>query len=63
MRRAFVRFSTAAAGVLVAVCMLGVGLSAAITAQVPEIDASAIPAGIGVLTAGILILRARRGAK
>jgi hypothetical protein len=53
------------------VCAFGLGLlvltlSAADPLQaqiatVPEIDGSAIPAAVGILSAGVLMLKARRG--
>jgi hypothetical protein len=63
MRQTFVTAGTGAAAVFVAACVMGVELSAAVAPTVPEIDASVVPAAIGALAAGILIIRARRGAK
>jgi hypothetical protein len=40
----------------------GVGLSASVDV-VPEIDGGTLTTGLGLLTAGVLILRARRGSK
>ena len=38
-------------------------LWASAAAQVPEINGSSISAGLGLLAAGILIVRSRRGSK
>lgn len=46
-------------GVLVMMLSVAATLQAAID-PVPEIDAGAVPAALGILSAGVLILRARR---
>jgi hypothetical protein len=48
---------------LIAVVSIGSPLLAAVALPVPELDGSSVAAGLGVLTAGILILRARRRSK
>ena len=50
-------------GVLMLVYAIQGNLLATITAPVPEIDSSSISAGLGLLAAGILILRSRRRSK
>ena len=62
MRR-FTRISATAVGVLTAVCAVAGHAAAAAAVTVPELDASVVPAAIGVVTAGVLMLRARRGSK
>ena len=50
-----------AAGVIAVVLATGQLLAAAATPlPAPEIDATSVSAGLGIVTAGILILRARR---
>ena len=49
-----------AVGVLVAAGCLVPRLFAAGPAGVPEIDGSMVTAGVGLLAAGVLIIRARR---
>jgi len=48
-----------------AVSLIALGLvvpaSATVPQQVPEIDGASISAGLGLLAAGVLLLRARRG--
>ena len=46
-------------GLLTIVLSLGAGLSATVPAPVPEINGSTISAGLGLLTAGVLIVRSR----
>ena len=51
-------------GLVVAVVLaVNAPLLATSTVNVPEISASSISAGMGLLTAGVLILRARRRSK
>lgn len=50
-------------GLLTIVLSLGTGLSATVAAPVPEINASTISAGLGLLTAGVLIVRSRMRSK
>jgi hypothetical protein len=52
-----------AVGVLVLSCAGAGPAAAAIISTVPEIDASVVPAALGVITAGVLMLRARRRSK
>ena len=61
--RVFGRMGVAALGVLAVLCAIAGEAAAAIQSTVPEIDASVIPAAMGVVTAGVLMLRARRGPK
>ena len=56
----FTRVSAAALGVLAVVCGMQSDAAAAIVSTVPEIDASVVPAAMGVIAAGVLMLRARR---
>jgi hypothetical protein len=46
-------------GLLLILCSIGQSLSATV-AVTPEIDANSVATGLGLLTAGVLILRARR---
>ena len=60
------RTGAVALAVLVAVCALAGSAGAGIVPTVPtvpEIDASVVPAALGLATAGVLMLRARRGSK
>ena len=63
MRSGLSRICWYGLGVLMVVQAVGVHLLAGITNQVPEIDGGSISAGLGLLTAGILILRSRRRSK
>jgi MYXO-CTERM domain-containing protein len=47
-------------GVILAVAALTGSAYAGLTPSVPEVDASSITAALGVLSAGILVMRARR---
>jgi hypothetical protein len=47
-------------GVMLALTALASDASAGITVRVPEISASSVTAAMGLLSAGILVLRARR---
>ena len=47
-------------GVMLAIVSIAGSAYAGITPTVPEIGADSIAAGLGVLSAGILVLRARR---
>ena len=49
-------------GLLTILATMGIGLSASVTTT-PEIDGGTLATGLGLLTAGVLILRARRGSK
>ena len=63
--RSFERLSAAALGVLAVVCAAAGSAAASVPniPVVPEIDLSVIPAAAGIVTAGVLMLRARRGSK
>jgi hypothetical protein len=50
-------------GVSAIVCSIGANLLAVQQIGAPEIDGGSMATGLGLLAAGILILRARRGAK
>ena len=62
MRR-FVKTAAAALGVLIVVTAMADHAAAAIVSTVPEIDASVVPAAMGLIAAGVLMLRARRKSK
>jgi hypothetical protein len=47
-------------GVMLAIVSIASSAYAGITPTVPEIGADSIAAGLGLLSAGILVLRARR---
>ena len=47
-------------GVMLALVLTASGAYAGIVPAVPEIGADSIAAGLGVLSAGIMVLRARR---
>ena len=59
----FAKVSAAALGVLAVLCAVQGDAAAAASVTVPEIDATVVPAAVGVITAGVLMLRARRGSK
>lgn len=64
MRSAMMRGSLHGLGLAIAVLSIVSSAHASIsTAGVPEIDGSAIPAVLGMLSAGVLMLRARRRSK
>ncbi|CAN5724000.1 hypothetical protein BH18ACI5_BH18ACI5_14990 [soil metagenome] len=48
-----------AAGMLIVLASVATTVSAGITAPVPEIDGSSVTAGLGLLTGGVLVVRAR----
>jgi hypothetical protein len=50
-------------GVLIMAHMMGGTAWAGITQPVPEISAGSVTTALGLLSAGILVLRARRGSK
>jgi hypothetical protein len=50
-------------GVLIMVHMIGGTAAAGAVAPVPEISAGSVTTALGLLSAGILVLRARRGSK
>ena len=57
------RIAAFGVGPLIITISAATHLQAQTAAPVPEIDASGIAAGLGLLTAGVLILRARRRSK
>lgn len=59
MRVSVMRVCTFASALVVLVLSAAGGAQAQ-TAPVPEIDTSSIPAAVGLLSAGVLMLRARR---
>jgi hypothetical protein len=61
--RSLVRTVAAIGGVFTVVCAMAGNAAASIVQTVPEIDASVVPAAMGVVTAGVLMLRARRKSK
>ncbi len=50
-------------GLLTMVVSVGTSLFAGFAQTTPEIDAGSLSAGIGLVTAGVLILRSRRRSK
>ncbi len=46
-------------GILTVIAAVAVSVSATASAPVPEIDASSITAGVGLLAGGVMIVRAR----
>jgi MYXO-CTERM domain-containing protein len=64
MRSSIIRVASYGLAVLVAVHVLGgVALASFDPVSTPEIDGSSISAGLGLLAAGILVVRARRSSK
>ncbi len=65
MRSGIVRAATFGLGLFVVVLSIGGRLLAGTfnAAPAPEIDGSSITAGLGLLSAGVLILRSRRRSK
>jgi len=63
MRARFIEKATYGLGLLTIVLSLGASISATVAAPVPEIDASTVSAGLGLLTAGVLIVRSRMRSK
>jgi hypothetical protein len=59
MHSSLKRFGWLAAGVLLLVCSAA-DVAFAQVAPAPEIDGASIAAGLGVLGAGVMMLRARR---
>ena len=60
MSSGIVRVGSYALGLLIAVLSVDMPLLATVQVPVPEIDGSSFSAGLGLLSAGILILRSRR---
>ncbi len=63
MRARWIEKATYGLGLLTLVLSLGTQLFAATAAPAPEIDASSMSAGLGLLAAGILIVRSRMRSK
>jgi hypothetical protein len=63
MRSDIVRVGCYGLALLIAVLSVGSHLMAAVTINAPEIDGSSLSVGLGLLSAGVLILRARRRSK
>jgi hypothetical protein len=63
MRARWIEKATYGLGLLTVVLSLGTVLSATVSPAVPEIDATTISAGLGLLTAGVLIVRSRMRSK
>ena len=59
MQSRFVSGALFGAGVLGLVCSVAAGVGASAVPNVPEIDAMSITTGLGLLSAGVLIVRAR----
>jgi hypothetical protein len=59
MRARWIETATYGLGLLTGVLSLGTRLFALELAQAPEIDASSMSAGLGLLAAGVLIVRSR----
>ena len=57
------RFCTYALGVMTILVAIPSGLSAGTVPGVTEIDPASISVAVGVVAAGVLILRSRRGSK
>jgi hypothetical protein len=60
MRSRLTRLAVMTFGVLALVGSANVRLFAAGTPPAPEIDGASLTAGLGLLTAGVLMIRARR---
>ena len=56
-----VRWSSYGFGILLAVLSMAGTALAGSAASVPEVDGSTVAAGFGLLAAGVLLLRARKG--
>jgi hypothetical protein len=63
MRQRIARACLCGLGLLMIVDSIGANLLAAVPPQAPEIDGGSLATGLGLLAAGILILRARRRSK
>jgi hypothetical protein len=59
MRASLIRGVLYGAGLLAMVLAVDVGLAASIPVPAPEIDGSSLTAGLGLLTAAVLIVRSR----
>ena len=58
--RSFMQFAGAA---LVAVLSIAASASAAVQFAAPEVEVKSVGAGLGVLAAGVLMLKSRRGSR
>ena len=63
MRTRLIEKATYGLGLITLVLSLGTQLYAGVSLQAPEIDASSMSAGLGLLAAGILIVRSRMRSK
>jgi MYXO-CTERM domain-containing protein len=63
MRSGVVRAAWCSLGILTAVHVLGGIALASVFTSTPEIDGGSISAGLGLLAAGILLVRSRRRSK
>ena len=63
MRARWIEKTTYGLGLLTIILSLGTPLFATTPAPAPEIDASTISAGLGMLAAGVMIVRSRMRSK
>ena len=63
MRAGVIRAALYGAGLLAMVLSVQAGLSAGLNIRAPEIDGSSLSAGLGLLTAAVLIVRSRSRSK
>ena len=63
MRAQWIEKATYGLGLLTLVMALGTPLFAAFPVEAPEIDGGSLSAGLGLLTAGVLIVRSRMRSK
>ena len=63
MRARWIEKATFGLGLLTLILSLGTPLFATVAAPAPEIDASSISAGLGLLAAGVMIVRSRMRSK
>jgi hypothetical protein len=63
MRAQCIEKATYGLGLMTVVLSLGTPLCATVVTQAPEIDAISVSAGLGLLAAGVLIVRARMRSK
>ena len=59
MRSSVIRGALYAAGLLAMIVSTQSGLAAGVVVRAPEIDGSSLTAGLGLLTAAVLIVRSR----
>jgi len=60
MRSRLSRVAFMAAGILLVLCSTSSVLFALQVAQAPEVDGSSLSAGLGLVAAGVMIIRSRR---